>query len=148
MKKTTLNAVIIISIIITLSCVSIIGAIFYSNENDIVLGILITDNNIPVGDNITLHYEIKNGMFAHSVSDVDLHIWVYDLRDTHFQEGLLHYFIPIDGLNSERIKDSVIISAHYLNPGEYLVSATMNYRTNMNHYKYMETEFEIYSEGD
>jgi len=146
MKKITTfeKAVVIIAIII---CVSILGTVFYFNENDIVYGISIMNHDIPVGDNITLHYEIKNGMFAHSVSNVDLDIWVYDVRDTNFQEGLLHYYIPVNvTLYSGGVEGQVAISAHYLDPGIYLVSATLWYKTDISYYKYLETEFEIYSE--
>ena len=139
MKK-ELIAVIVFIII----CTSIVGAVFYFNENDIVCGILITDRDIPVGDNITLDYEIKNGMFAHSVSDVYLDIWVFHVNDTALQHGLLHYFIPIYGLNNERIKDQVVISAYLLDSGVYVIHTDLVYRTDTDHYKHLEIEFEIY----
>ena len=140
MKKELIIIVISISI-----CALIIGAIFYSNNNNISYGILIIDGDIPVGDNITLVYEIKNGMFAPSVSDVNLDIWVFDLRDTNFQEGLLHYVIPIHDLNSEQITDQVVISAHYLDPGKYVIRTRLTYTTDQSYLgKQLEMEFEIY----
>lgn len=140
MKKELIG--IIVCIII---CTSIVGTVFYFNENDISCGILIIDRDIPVGDNITLDYEIKNGMFAPSVSDVYLDIWVYDLNDTTKWYGLLHYFIPIYGLNSERVKDQVVISAHFLDPGVYVICTRLQYTTDLSYLgKQLEMEFRIH----
>lgn len=130
----------LIAIIITIIiCASIVGTIFYFNENDIKFGILITDRDIPVGDNITLHYETKNGMFAPSVSDVYLDIWVFHVNDTALHEGLLHYFIPSYNLSGVQV-----ISAYLLDPGEYIVHADLVYRTDTDHYKHLEMKFRIH----
>jgi hypothetical protein len=81
-----------VMILIMLVCAAIIGAIFYLNNNTINYGILLIDSDGSGDGNLTLAYNIKNGMLAPSVSDVYLDIWVFDLNDTH--RALLHYYIP------------------------------------------------------
>ncbi|GAH06497.1 unnamed protein product, partial [marine sediment metagenome] len=78
-------------------------------------------------------------------SNVKLDIWVFDLNDNIRDYGLLHYFIPIHDLNNEIIKDQVVISAHYLDPGEYIVRTDLWYTTYLSYYKnYLEIEFRIH----
>ena len=132
-----------IKIIVIIICVFIIGAIFYFNNNTINYGIWLIDSDGP-GGNITLAYDIKNGMFAPSVSDVYLDIWVFHLNDTFLQHGLLHYYIPIYGLNIEGQKDRVNIASSLLDPGEYVIHTDLIYRTDADHYKHLEMKFEIY----
>lgn len=145
MKKEKNSIGIIACIVSIIIIVSAICAIFYLTNNDINYGILLIDRDVPVGNNITLAYDIKNGMFAPSVSDVCLDIWVYHLNDTLRALGLLHYYIPIYDLNREgQIKDQVNISAYCLDSGEYMVHTDLIYTTDMNYYKHLEIEFEIY----
>ena len=142
-KKKMLIGIKIVTIII---CVFIIGAIFYFNDNTINYGILLIDRDGPGGGNLTLAYDIKNGMFAPSVSDVYLDIWVFHLNDTH--HGLLHYYIPIYGLNKEGQKDRVNIASSLLDSGEYIIHTNLFYRTDVDHYKHphLEMKFEIINE--
>ena len=116
-----------IGIVAVVICAFSIGAIFYFNNNTINYGILLIDSDGPGGGNITLAYDIKNGMLAPSVSDVYLDIWVFHLNDT--QHGLLHYYIPIYGLNREEQKDRVNIASSLLDPGEYIIHTNLFYKT-------------------
>lgn len=131
-------------IIVAISIISgILGTILYVTNNDIMHGILIIDR-MPVGNNITLDYEIKNGMFAPSVSDVYLDIWVFHLNDTALDRGLLHYYIPIYLNRDGGIKASKTIGTHCLDSGEYIVWTDLIYTTDRAHYKQLAIEFEIY----
>jgi len=143
-EEKTLIAILCILVIIIVAL--ILGSIFYFTNNDITYAILLTDGEIPVGNNITLIYEIKNGIFAPSVSDIDLDIWVYHLNATGSSSGLLHYYVPIDvDLNREGgVEGQVAISAYHLDVGEYTIYTTLRYTTDGGYYKQLETEFEIY----
>ena len=133
-----------IGLVAVIICAFIIGAIFYFNNNTINYGILLIDSDGPGGGNITLAYDIKNGMLAPSVSDVYLDIWIFHLNDTH-RGPLLHYYIPIHGLNREEQKDRVNIASSLLDPGEYVIHTDLIYRTDRgDHYKHLEMKFEIY----
>jgi len=136
MKKKSMG----IRIIVIVICAFIIGAIFYFNNNTINYGILLIDSDGPGDGNITLAYDIKNGMLAPSVSNVYLDIWVFRLNDT--QHGLLHYYIPIYGLNSEGQKDRVNIASSLLDSGEYVIHTTLFYKTDACYYKHLEMNFE------
>jgi len=140
-KKSIGIIVCIVSIIIT---ASVIGSLLYFTNNDINYGILLIDRDVPVGNNITLAYDIKNGMFAPSVSDVHLDIWVFHLNDTALDHGLLHYYIPIYDLNREGQKDRVNIASSLLDSGKYIIWTYLIYTTDRDHYKQLAMEFEIY----